>query len=54
MFKAASFPTSKNNPYLKAYCLSDKSLCSFRWAMMFEQIICPSNLEGTQVNDTGR
>ena len=44
MFKAATFPTSKNNPYLKA----------FRWAMMFEQIICPSNLEGTQVNDTGR
>ena len=32
-----------------ACCLSDKSLCSSKCAIIFEQTICSSNLHGTQV-----
>ena len=40
--------------FLNACCLSDRSLCSSRWAMIFEQAMCSSNLQGTQVKETGR
>ena len=32
-------------------CLSDKSLCSSKCAIIFEQRICSSNLHGTQVRE---
>ena len=41
-------------PFLNACCLSDRSLYSSRWAMIFEHIMCSSNLQGTQVKETGR
>ena len=41
-------------PFLNAYCLSDRSLYSSRWAMIFEHTMCSSNLQGTQVKETGR
>ena len=41
-------------PFLKACCLSDRSLYSSRWAMIFEHTMCSSNLQGTQVKETGR
>ena len=41
-------------PFLNACCLSDRSLCSSRWAMIFEHTMCSSNLQGTQVKETGR
>ena len=39
--------------FLNACCLSERSLCSSRWAMMFEHTMCSSNLQGTQVSETG-
>ena len=27
---------------------------SLRWAMIFEHTMCPSNLQGTQIKETGR
>ena len=44
-FTTMSFP---------ACCLSDRSLYSSRWAMIFEHTMCSSNLQGTQVKETGR
>ena len=41
-------------PFLNACCLSDRSLYSSRWAMIFEHTTCSSNLQGTQVKETGR
>ena len=41
-------------PFLNACCLSDRSLYSSRWAMIFEHTMCSSNLQGTQVKETGR
>ena len=41
-------------PFLNACCLSDRSLYSSRWAMIFEHTMCSSNLQGTQVKVTGR
>ena len=41
-------------PFLNACCLSDRSLCSSKWAMIFEHTMCSSNLQGTQVKETGR
>ena len=41
-------------PFLNACCLSDRSLYSSRWAMIFEHIMYSSNLQGTQVKETGR
>ena len=41
-------------PFLHACCLSDRSLYSSRWAMIFEHTMCSSNLQGTQVKETGR
>ena len=41
-------------PFLNACCLSDRSLCSSRWAIIFEHTMCSSNLQGTQVKETGR
>ena len=41
-------------PFLNACCLSDRSLWSSRWAMIFEHTMCSSNLQGTQVKETGR
>ena len=41
-------------PFRNAYCLSDRSLYSSRWAMIFEHTMCSSNLQGTQVKETGR
>ena len=41
-------------PFLNACCLSDRSLYSSRWAMIFEHTMCSSNLQGTQVRETGR
>ena len=41
-------------PFLNACCLSDRSLYSSRWAMIFEHSMCSSNLQGTQVKETGR
>ena len=35
-------------------CLSDKSLCSSKFAMILEHTMCSSNLHGTQVRETGR
>ena len=32
----------------------DKSLCSSKCAIIFEQAICSSNLHGTKVSETGR
>ena len=40
--------------FLKACCLSDRSLCSSRWAIIFVHTMCSSNLQGTHVKDTGR
>ena len=40
-------------PFLNACCLSDRSLYSSRWAMIFEHTMCSSNLQGTQVKETG-
>ena len=40
--------------FLNACCLSERSLYSSSWAMMFEHIMCSSNLQGTQVSETGR
>ena len=40
-------------PFLNACCLSESSLYS-RWAMIFEHTMCLSNLQGTQVKETGR
>ena len=37
--------------FLNACFLSERSLYSFRWAMMFEQTMCSSNLQGTQVSE---
>ena len=41
-------------PFRNACCLSDKNLYSSRWAMIFEHTMCSSNLQGTQVKETGR
>ena len=41
-------------PFLNACCLSDRSLYSSRWAMIYEHTMCSSNLQGTQVKETGR
>ena len=41
-------------PFLNACCLSDRSLSSSRWAMIFEYTMCSSNLQGTQVKETGQ
>ena len=41
-------------PFLNARCLSDRSLYSSRWSMIFEYTMCSSNLQGTQVKETGR
>ena len=41
-------------PFLNACCLFDSSLYSSRWAMIFEHTMCSSNLQGTQVKETGR
>ena len=41
-------------PFLNACCLSDRSLYSSRWAMIFEITMCLSNLQGTQVKETER
>ena len=41
-------------PFLNACCLSDRSLYSSRWAMIFEHTMSSSNLQGTQVKETGR
>ena len=41
-------------PFLNACCLSDRSLYSSRWAMVFGHTMCSSNLQGTQVKETGR
>ena len=41
-------------PFLNACCLSDRSLYSSRWAMIFEHTMWSSNLQGTQVKETGR
>ena len=41
-------------PFLNACCLSDRSLYSSRWAMIFEHTMCSSNLQGTQVKETWR
>ena len=41
-------------PFLNACCLPDRSLYSSRWAMIFEHTMCSSNLQGTQVKETGR
>ena len=38
-------------PFLNACCLSDRSLYSSRWAMIFEKTMCSSNLQGTQVKE---
>ena len=56
---AQSFITVVNGvsqlcPFLNACCLSDMSLYSSRWAMIFEHTMCSSNLQGTQVKETGR
>ena len=40
--------------FLNACCLSDRSLYPSRWAMIFERTMCSSNLQGTQVRETGR
>ena len=34
--------------------MSDESLCSSKWAIIFEQTTCSCNLHGTQVRETGR
>ena len=39
--------------FLKACCLSDRSLCSWRWAIIFIHTMCSSILQGTHVKDTG-
>ena len=41
-------------PFLNACYLSHRSLYSSRWAMIFEHTMCSSNLQGTQVKETGR
>ena len=41
-------------PFLNACCLSDRSLYSSRWAMIFEHTMCSSNLQDKQVKETGR
>ena len=41
-------------PFLNACCLSDRRLYSSRWAMIFEHTMWSSNLQGTQVKETGR
>ena len=41
-------------PFLNACCLSDRSLYLSRWTMIFEHTMCSSNLQGTQVKETGR
>ena len=41
-------------PFLNACCLSDRSLYLSRWAMICEHNMCLSNLQSTQVKDTGR
>ena len=40
--------------FRNACCLSDKSLCSSKCAMILEHTMCSSNLHGTQVRETGR
>ena len=40
--------------FLNACCLSDRSLYSWRWAMIFERTMCSSNFQGIQVKETGR
>ena len=40
-------------PFLNACRLSDRSVCTPRWAMIFEHTMCSSNLQGTQVKETG-
>ena len=40
-------------PFLNACCLNDRSLYLSRWAMIFEHTMCWSNLQGTQVKETG-
>ena len=40
-------------PFLNACCLS-VSVYSSRWVMIFEHTMCSSNLQGTQVKETGR
>ena len=34
-------------PFLNASCLPDRSLYSSLWAMIFEHLMCSSNLQGT-------
>ena len=40
--------------FLKACSLSDRSLCSSRWAIIFVHTMCSSILQGKHVKDTGR
>ena len=40
--------------FLKACCLSDRSLCASRWAIIFVHTMCSSILQGTPVKDTER
>ena len=40
--------------FRKTCCLSNKSLCSSKCAMILEHSMCSSNLPGTQVRETGR
>ena len=40
--------------FRNACCLSVKSLCSSKCAMILERTMCSSNLHGTQVRETGR
>ena len=40
--------------FLNACCLSERSLYSSRWAMMFEHTMYSSNLQGTQVSEKGQ
>ena len=53
-FSPVIFYRSQLCPFLNACCLSDRSLYSSRWAMIFEHTMCSSNLQGTQVKETGR
>ena len=39
--------------FQESCCLPDKSICSSKRAIIFEQTICSSNLQGTQVRETG-
>ena len=40
--------------FRNACCLPDKSLCSSKCAIIFEQTICSSNMHDTQVTETSR